>query len=78
MTSQPIDPPKSYQKVELVTFNKFAKFHHYTPNNKKVMMGCGGGGGGTPPGCDEPKKPGLDRVNGVVRANQVRELKRRS
>ena len=58
MTSQPYNPPKPHQKVELVTLNKFAKFHHYTPNNKKVMMGGRGGGGG----CDEPKKPGLDRV----------------
>ena len=42
MTSQPINPLKPHQKVELVTLNKFAKFHHYTPNNKKVMMGGGG------------------------------------
>ena len=47
------------QSLQIFAFNKFAKFHHYTPNNNKVMMG------GTlcfPPGCDEPKKPGLDRV----------------
>ena len=56
MTSQPINQPKPHQKVELVTLNKFAKFHHYTPINKKLTK-C------TPlPGCDEPKKPGLDRV----------------
>ena len=61
MTSQPINPPKPHNKVELETLNKFAKFHHYTPNNKIVMMG-GGGGTLCPPGCDEPKKPGLDRV----------------
>ena len=54
MTSQPINPPKPHQKVELVTLIKFAKFHHYTPNNKKVMKSA-------PPGCDEPKKPGQDR-----------------
>ena len=60
MTSQSINPLKPHQKVELVTLNKFAKFHHYTPNNKKVMMG--GGTIYSPPGCDEPKKPGLDRV----------------
>ena len=60
MTSSPINPPKSHHWVELETLDKFAKFHHYTPNNKKVMMG--GGGTLCPPGCDEPKKPGLDRV----------------
>ena len=43
MTSQPINPPKPHQKVELVTLNKFAKFHHYTPNNKKLRWGGGGG-----------------------------------
>ena len=60
MTSQPINPPKPHHWVELETLIKFAKFH-YTPNNKKVMMG-----GTLPPpptpGCDEPKKPRLDRV----------------
>ena len=41
----------------------FAKFHHFTPNNKKVMM-RGRGVHFVPPspGCDEPKKPGLDRA----------------
>ena len=43
MTSQPINPLKPHQKVELVTLNKFAKFHHYTPNNKKSYDGGGGG-----------------------------------
>ena len=57
MTSQPINLPKPHQKVELVTHNKFAKFHHYTPNKKKVMMG------GTlfsppPPRLDKVKLPG--------------------
>ena len=54
MMSPPINAPKPHQKVELVTLNKFAKFHHYTPNNKNVMMGF-----------DEPKKPGLDRVKRI-------------
>ena len=62
MTSQPINPPKPHQKVEFVTLKKFAKLHHYTPNNKKVIMVGWGGGTLCPPGCDEPKKPGLDRV----------------
>ena len=34
MASQPINPPKPHQKVELVTLNKFAKFHHYTSQKK--------------------------------------------
>ena len=59
MTSQPINPTKPYQKVEVLTLNKVAKFLHYTPNNKKVM---GGSLCASPPGCNKPKKPGLDRV----------------
>ena len=61
MTSQQINPPKPHHQVELETLNKFAKFHHYTPNNKKVMMG----GTLSPPplGCNEQEKPGLDKVN---------------
>ena len=63
MTSQPINPPKPHQKVELAILNKFAKFRHYTPNNKNVMMGGGGGHFVPfPPGCDEPKMPGPGRV----------------
>ena len=64
MTSQPINPQKPHQYVELVTLNKFAKFHYYTTNNKKVMMGREHFVPPPPlPGCNEPKKPGLDRVN---------------
>ena len=65
MTSQPLNPQKPHQYVELVTLNKFAKFHYYTTNNKKVMMGREHFVPPPPPlpGCNEPKKSGLDRVN---------------
>ena len=62
----PIDPPSPLKAscncffFEASRVNKFARFHHYTLNNKRDMMG---GTKCPPPGCDEPKKPGLDRVN---------------
>ena len=48
------------QSLQIFAFNKFAKFHHYTPNNEKSYDG--GHFVPPPPGRDEPKKPGLDRV----------------